>query len=123
MGKERSGDAESRWQKQQQGLLQWTEWSVGTQDKGPVHLKSTDEMETFSDIKGVVARWSEYFQKLLNVPGDIDHEALDNAAHYQDMPRWDSNHEMARTIAGLNDCKAPVEAGIDDSALVKRCIK
>ena len=46
--------------------------------KGPVQLKSTDGMETFSDTKRVVARWSEHFQKLLNVPGDIDHEALDN---------------------------------------------
>jgi hypothetical protein len=35
-------------------------------------------METFSDSKRVVARWSEHFQKLLNVPGDIDHEALNN---------------------------------------------
>ena len=50
----------------------------GPKKKGPVQLKSTDGMETFSDSKRVVARWSEYFQKLLNVPGDIDHEALDN---------------------------------------------
>ena len=35
-------------------------------------------METFSDSKRVVARWTEHLQKLLNVPGDIDHEALDN---------------------------------------------
>ena len=46
--------------------------------KAPVHLKSTDGMETFSDSMRVVARWSEHFQKLFNVPGDIDHEALDN---------------------------------------------
>ena len=44
--------------------------------KGAVHLKSTDGMAIFSDSKSVVARWSEHFQKLLNVPGDIDHEAL-----------------------------------------------
>ena len=50
----------------------------GPKKKEPVHLKPTDEMETFSDNKRVVARWSEHFQKLLNVPGDIDHEALDN---------------------------------------------
>ena len=25
-----------------------------------------------------MARWSEYFQKLLNVPGDIEHESLEN---------------------------------------------
>ena len=50
----------------------------GPKKKGPVQLKSTDGMETFSDSKRVVARWSEHFQKLLNVPGDINHEALDN---------------------------------------------
>ena len=50
----------------------------GPKKKGPVHLKSTDGMETFSDSKRVEARWSEHFQKLLNVPGDIYHEALDN---------------------------------------------
>ncbi|KAK2190836.1 hypothetical protein NP493_66g01007 [Ridgeia piscesae] len=49
----------------------------GSKKKGPVHLKSADGMETFYDSKRVVARWSEYFQKLLNVPSDIDHEALD----------------------------------------------
>ena len=50
----------------------------GPKRKGPAQLKSTDGMETFSDSKRVVARWSEHFQKLLNVPGDIDHKALDN---------------------------------------------
>ncbi|KAK2157210.1 hypothetical protein NP493_1899g00003 [Ridgeia piscesae] len=50
----------------------------GPKKKGPVHLKSTDGMETFSDSKRVVARWSEHFQKLLNVPDDINHETLDN---------------------------------------------
>ena len=50
----------------------------GPPKKGPVKLKTKDEMETFSDSKRVLARWSEHFQKLLNVPGDIAHEALDN---------------------------------------------
>ena len=50
----------------------------GPKQTGPVHLKSTDGMETFSDSKRVVARWREHFQKLLNVPGDINHEAMDN---------------------------------------------
>ena len=59
----------------------------GPKKKGHVQLKSTDEMETFSDSKRVVARWSEHFQNLLNVPGDIDHEALDNISHYQDKSR------------------------------------
>ena len=56
----------------------------GLKKKGPVHLKSTEGMEIFSDSKRVVARWSEHFQKLLNVHGDIDHEALNKhpAAHY-----------------------------------------
>ena len=53
----------------------------GPKKKGPVQLKPADGMETFSDSKRVVARWSEHFQKLLNVPGDIDHEALDNIPH------------------------------------------
>ena len=43
----------------------------GPQTKQPVHLKSSDGLETFTDSKSVMARWSEYFQKLLNVPGDI----------------------------------------------------
>ena len=49
----------------------------GHKKKGPVHLKSTDGMETFSDSKRVVERRSEHFQKLLNVPGDINHETLE----------------------------------------------
>ena len=83
--------------------------------KGPVHLKSTDGMETFSDSKGVVARWSEHFQKLLNVPGDIDHDALDNIPQritkisLDEIPTMD---EMARAIAGLKEGKAPGGDGI-----------
>ena len=50
----------------------------GPKKKGPVHLKSTEGMETFSDSKRVVETWSEHFHKVLNVPGDIDHKALDN---------------------------------------------
>ena len=59
----------------------------GPKKKGPVHLKSTNGMETFSDSKRVVARWSEHFQKLLNVPGDIYHEALDNILQCITKPR------------------------------------
>ena len=59
----------------------------GPKTKGPVHLKSTDGTETFSDSKKVVARWSEHFQKLLNVPGDIDHEALDNIPQHNTKTR------------------------------------
>ena len=67
----------------------------GPKMKGPVHLKSTDGMETFYDSKKAVARWSEQYQKLLNVPGDIDHEDLDNipqhntkTSQFQPWLRW-----------------------------------
>ena len=72
-------------------------------------------METFSGSKRVVARWSEHFQKLLNVPGDIDHEALDNIPQritktsLDEIPTMD---EMARAIAGLKDGIAPGGDGI-----------
>ena len=91
----------------------WGDW--GPKKKGPVQLKSTDEMETFFDSKRVVARWSEHFHKLLNVPGDIDHEALDNIPQcitktsLYEIPTID---EMARAIVGLKDGKAPGGDGI-----------
>ena len=87
----------------------------GPKKKGPVQLKLADGMETFSDSKRVVARWSEHFQKLLNVPGDIDHEALDNIPQriiktsLDEIPTMD---EMAKAIAGLKDGKAPGGDGI-----------
>ena len=74
--------------------------------KALVRLKSTDGMETFSDSKRVVARLSEYFQKLLNVPGDIAHEALDNIPQRITKTNLDeipTMAEMARAIAGLKD--------------------
>ena len=87
----------------------------GPKKKGPVQLKSTDGMETFSDSKSVVARWNEHFQKLLNVPGDIDQEALDNIPQRVIKTKLDkipTMEEMARAIAGLKDDKAPGGDGI-----------
>ena len=78
-------------------------------------MKSTDGMETFFDSKGVVARWSEHFQNILNVPDDIDHKALDNIpqriikTRLDDIPTMD---EMARAVAGLKYGKAPGGDGI-----------
>ena len=115
MGKEGSGAAESCWQKRNEGLLQWTKGSVGPKKKGPVHLKSTDGMETFSDSKRVVVRWSEHFQKLLNVPGDIEHEALDNIPQRITKTSLDeipAMAEMARAIAALKDGKTRGGDGI-----------
>ena len=87
----------------------------GPKKKGPVHLKSTDRMETFSDSKRDVTRWSEHFQKLLNVHGDIDHEALDNIPQRVtkiSLDEFPTMAEMARAIPGLNDGKAPGGDGI-----------
>ena len=87
----------------------------GPKKKGPVQLKSTDGIETFSNSKRVVARWSEHFQKLLNVPGNIDLEALENIPQriiktsLDEIPTMD---EMARPITGLKDGKAPGGDGI-----------
>ncbi|KAK2188888.1 hypothetical protein NP493_120g00036 [Ridgeia piscesae] len=71
-------------------------------------------MDLFT-CKRVVARWSEYFQKLLNVPGDIDHEALDNIPQRITKTSLDESPtmaEMARAIAGLKDGKARGGDGI-----------
>ena len=82
----------------------------GPKKKGPVQVKSTDGMDTFSYTKSVVARWSEHFEKLLNVHGDIDHEAPENIPQriiktsLGEIPTID---EMARAIAGLKNGKAP----------------
>ena len=72
-------------------------------------------METFADSKRVVARRSEHFQKLLKVPDDINHEALDNISQHisktslYEIPTMD---EMAREIGCLKDGKAPGGDGI-----------
>ena len=62
-----------------------------------------------------MARWSEHVQKLLNVLGDIDHEAIGNTPQritktsFDEIPTMD---EMARAIAGLKDGKTPGGDGI-----------
>ena len=87
----------------------------GSKKKGPVHLKSTYGMETFSHSKRVDARWCEQFRKIVNVSGDIDHEAVDiisqriTKTNLDDIPTMD---EMTRAIACLKDGKAPGGDGI-----------
>ncbi|KAK2167303.1 hypothetical protein NP493_1280g00031 [Ridgeia piscesae] len=72
-------------------------------------------MKIFSDSKRVVARWSEHFQKILNVPGDINHEALDKIPQritktsLDEIPTMD---EMKRAIVCLKDGKSPGGKGI-----------
>ena len=80
-----------------------------------VHLKSSDGLEIFTYSKSVMARWSEYFQKLLNVPGDIEPEVLEtiqkrsvNTA-LDEKPTMD---EMVRAFKGLKDGKTPGGDGI-----------
>ena len=57
-----------------------------------------------------MARWSEYFQKLFNVPGDIEPEVLENIQRrsvntaLDEKPTMD---EMVRAIKRLKDGKAP----------------
>jgi len=73
----------------------------GPQTKGPVHLKSSDGRETFSDSKRVLARWTEHFRNLLNVPGDIEPKALENIQQRNvntDLNEIPTMDEMAREI-------------------------
>ena len=49
----------------------------GPQTTQHVHLRSSDGVKTFTDSKSVMARWSQYIQKLLNIPGDMEPEALE----------------------------------------------
>ena len=114
MGKEGSGDAECC-RNDRKGFYNGLKEVWGPKNKRHVHLKSTDGMETFSDSKIVVARRSEHFQKLLNVLGDINHEALDNfpqritKTSLDNIPTMD---EMARAIASQKDGKSPGGDGI-----------
>ena len=69
--------------------------------------------------ESIVTRWSEHFQKLLKVPGDIDHEALDNIPQRSTKTSLDeipTMAEMARAIAVLKDGKAPGGDGIPAEA-------
>ena len=87
----------------------------GQQTKQPVYLKSSDGVDTFSD--SVMARWSEYFQKLLNVPGHIEYNALENIHQLSVNTVLDGKptmDEIVRAIKGLNDGKSPGGDGIPE---------
>ena len=82
----------------------------GPQTTQPVHLKSSDGLEIFTNSKSVMARWSEYIQKLLNVPEGIEPEVLENIQKHSVNTALDEKptmDEMVRAIKGLKDGKAP----------------
>ena len=87
----------------------------GPQTKQPVHLKSSDGLVTFTYSKSVMARWSEYFQKLLNVPSDIEPEVLENIQKRSVNTALDvkpTMNEVVGAIKGLKDGKALGGVGI-----------
>jgi len=52
----------------------------------------------------LTARWSEHFQRVLNVPGDIDHEALGNILQRitkRTLDEISTIDEASRAIASL----------------------
>ena len=63
-----------------------------------------------TDSRSVMARWSEYFKKLLNVPGDIEPVTLENIQKrivntaLDEKPTMD---EMVTASKGLKDGKTP----------------
>ena len=81
----------------------------GPQTKQHVHLKSPNGLETFTNSKGVMARWNEYFQKLLNVPGGIEPEVLENIQKRSVNTVLDEKptmYEVVRAIKGLKRWKS-----------------
>ena len=68
----RSNDQELQTPTSRRDLAQKNVWLTRSKKNGPVHVKSTYGMESFSHSKRVEARWSEQFQNILNVSGDIE---------------------------------------------------
>ena len=89
----------------------------GPKKKGPVHMISTDGMKIFSDNKSVVARWSEHFQKLLNVPGDIDHEAMDNIPQRITKTSLDEIPTMAEGRRNLREMEFLLKYGSTEETI------
>ena len=116
---EGSGAAESCWQKRHEGLLQWAEGSVGTQKEGTcspeINRWNGDFLWQLESCRKM-----EWTDELLNVPGDINNEALDNIPQHitkinlDEIPTMD---EMARAIACLKDGKTPWGDGIPAEVL------
>ena len=77
----------------------------GPQKTQPVHLKSLHGLATFTYSKCVMARLSEYFQKLLNVPGDIEPEALENMQTRSVNTAMDENPTMDEMVRAINRLK------------------
>ena len=75
----------------------------GPQKKQPVHLKSSDGLEIFTDSKSVMARWSEYFQKLHKVPGDIKPKVLETYKRAASMLPWMRNQLWMRWLERSRD--------------------
>ena len=111
MGKVGSGAADSN---NMNGFYNGLKEIWGPKKNGPVQLKSTYGMETFSDSKRL-GQDGVNTSRSYNVPGDIDHEALDNIPQRiikTSLDEFPTMDEMAKAIAGLKDGKAPGGGGI-----------
>lgn len=87
----------------------------GPQRRGATNLKSADGTKLLTDKREVDARWREHFEQLLNVPGDIDPEALARIEQRPELPDMNaipSPTELVDAIKVLSDRKAPGSDGI-----------
>ena len=87
----------------------------GPKPRGLIQLYDLDGTTVLQEKEKILERFSDHFDQLLNVPGDLDRAAKDNIAQRPVVPVLDDPpdmDELMSAICSVQDGKAPGRDGI-----------
>lgn len=80
---------------------------------GSAPVKSVDGRQLISDSDGILNRWAEHFNSVLNQQSSFDLSVLDEIENWSEEPRLDEPPTLAETVSAIQKLSNGKAAGAD----------